>query len=346
MNTVTSIREYVIMRRYTLIGLCTLCIWLMAGEGGAQTVIRSTGYDVLFRPNSGRTAALSEAGVGLIGSGQAIFYNPSGLAFMEGREAYLTYVDWISGSRNYVAGFAANVSGKGTFGLSAVNLDNNNENENEYAISGAYAFNITRRIAAGATVEFVHHDYSNAGELYLEDGIFREYPDTTPKYVHNFFVFDVGAYSMGLQNLVMALSVHNLSAGGLGKPEVLELPEIIRMGVLIDVVSLTGMRPLPHTLDLVLDVNTEINFDEAVELNMGMEYTYLYQAEGYSLGVSLRGGRRSRGSWSSANPITWGGGLQFKTTGGRGVKVDYARRSFNYRIEDPRVHILSVAFNF
>ena len=75
-------REYLIMRRYTLIGLCTLCIWLMAGEGGAQTVIRSTGYDVLFRPNSSRTTALSEAGVGLIGSGQAIFYNPSGLAFM------------------------------------------------------------------------------------------------------------------------------------------------------------------------------------------------------------------------------------------------------------------------
>ena len=176
--------------------------------------------------------------------------------------------------------------------------------------------------------------------------MFREYPDTTQKYVHNFFVFDVGTYSVGIQNLVMALSVHNLSAGGLGKPEELELPEIIRLGVLIDVVSLTGMRPLPHTLDLVLDVNTEINFDEAVELNMGMEYTYLYRAAGYSLGVSLRGGRRSRGSWSSANPITWGGGLQFKTTGGRGVKVDYARRSFNYRIEDPRVHILSVAFIF
>ena len=68
--------EYLIMRRYPLIGLCTLCIWLIAGEGFAQTVIRSTGYDVLFRPNSGRTAALSEAGVGLIGSGQAIFLIP------------------------------------------------------------------------------------------------------------------------------------------------------------------------------------------------------------------------------------------------------------------------------
>ena len=183
------------MRRCILIGLCTLCIWLMASEGVAQTVIRSTGDLVLFLPNNGRTAALSEAGVGLIGSGQAILYNPSGLAFMEGREAYFTYVDWISGSKNYIAGISANVPGKGTFGLS-------------------------------------------------------------------------------------------------------------------------------------------------------MEYTYLYRAAGYSLGVSLRGGRRSRGSWSSANPITWGGGLQFKTTGGRGVKVDYARRSFNYRIEDPRVHILSVVFNF
>ena len=330
------------MRRFILIGLCTLCIWLIAGEGFAQTVIISTGYDVLFRPNSGRTAALSEAGVGLIGSGQAIFYNPAGLAFMEGREAYFTYVDWISGSKNYVAGLAANVSGKGTFGLSAVNLDNNNENESEYAISGAYAFNITRRIAAGATVKLVHRDYFK----YVRDGFFDEYPDTTQKYVHNFFVFDVGAYSVGVQNLVMALSVHNLSSGGLGKPEELDLPEIIRLGLLIDVMSLTGMMPLPHTLDLVLNVNTEINFDEPVELNMGIEYTYLYRAADYSLGVSLRGGRRSRGSWSSANPITWGGGLRFKTAGGRGVKMDYARKSFNYRIEDPRVHIFSIAFNF
>ena len=330
------------MRRCILIGLCTLCIWLMANEGGAQTVIRSTGYLVMFLPNNGRTAALSEAGVGLIGSGQAILYNPAGLAFMEGREAYFTYVDWISGSRSYIAGVSTNVPGKGTFGLSAVNFDNNDENDSEYSISGAYAFNITRRVAAGTTAKLVHHDYFK----YVQDGLFNEYPDTTQKYVHNFLVFDVGAYSVGLQNLVMALSVHNLSTGGLGKPEELELQEIIRLGVLIDVVSLTGMRPVPHTLDLVLDVNTEIDFDEAVELNMGMEYTYLYRVAGYSLGISLRGGRRSRGSWSSANPITWGGGLQFKTNGGRGVKVDYARRSFNYRIEDSRVHILSVAFIF
>ena len=52
----------ILMRRCILIGLCTLRIWLMADEGGAQTVIRSTGYLVMFLPNNGRTAALSADG--------------------------------------------------------------------------------------------------------------------------------------------------------------------------------------------------------------------------------------------------------------------------------------------
>ena len=47
------------------------------------------GVHFLQYPKNARTVALGEAGVGLIGSGQAILYNPAGLAFMEGREAYL-----------------------------------------------------------------------------------------------------------------------------------------------------------------------------------------------------------------------------------------------------------------
>ena len=347
------------MKRYTLIGLCTLCIWLMAGEGFAQQV-RSL---VLVFPNNSRTAALGDAGVGLIGSGQAIFYNPAGLAFMEGREAYFTYVNWFSGIKNYVAGVSANVPRIGTFGLSAVNFDNTNENESEYAISGAYAFNITRRIAVGATVKLAHHDYSKTGMLYaqndifheFQDGLFHEYPDSTQKYVHNFFLFNVGAYSVGFQNLVLSLSVHNLSARELGEPEALELSEVIRLGLLIDLMSLMDMRSLPHTLDLVLGVNTQTNFDGPVELNMGIEYTYLYRAADYSLGVSLRAGRRSQRYWRAANPTAWGGGLQFKTSGGWGLKMDYARKAFYYHSEAPerfgftvnsKVHILSLAFNF
>ena len=185
--------------------------------------------------------------------------------------------------------------------------------------------------------------------------VFNEYPDATQKYVHNFFLFNVGYVFRGVQNLVLSLSVHNLSARGLGKPEALVLSEIIRLGLLIDLMSLMDMRSLPHTLDMVLGVNTQTNFDGPVELNMGVEYTYLYRTADYSIGVSLRAGRRSQRYWRATNPTVWGGGLQFNTSRGWTLKMDYARKAFYYRSEVPgrfiytvnsKVHILSLAFNF
>ena len=95
------------MKRYIFIGLCALCMGLMAGKGNAQEdnqdpmEIRGprTGFTFLRFPTNARLEALGEAGVGLIGSGQAILYNPAGLAFMEGRAVHFTYVDWISGDQ-------------------------------------------------------------------------------------------------------------------------------------------------------------------------------------------------------------------------------------------------------
>ena len=121
------------MRQYILIGLCTLCIWFIAGEGFAQ--------------RHARTTALGEVGVGLIGSGQALLYNSAGLAFMERREAYFTYVDWVQDIERHSGGISASVLGKGAFGLYA---ERNSSNE-DYAIFGGYGQKITDRIAVGTT---------------------------------------------------------------------------------------------------------------------------------------------------------------------------------------------------
>ena len=48
------------MRQYILIGLCTLCMGLMVGEGFARGL-------------NARTEALAGAGIGLIGSGRRPF---------------------------------------------------------------------------------------------------------------------------------------------------------------------------------------------------------------------------------------------------------------------------------
>ena len=316
------------MKRYTLIGLCTLCIWLMTGEGIAQESDRvtGTGFSLLKLPTNARMTALGEAGVGLIGSGQAILYNPAGLAFMEGREAYFTYVDWIGGIKHYVAGVSASLPRIGTLGLSAVNLDfNTTQKFSDYAISVAYGDMITNRISVGTTLKLIHQGLSEQTQ--------------------NVFAFDLGAYfATGFRNTVIAMGVENVSSSGLGEPEQWGLPKNVRLGVLLDLIALADIGLLPHNLDLVVDVNNPNDSNDGFYTDIGIEYTYIHQtAIDNMLGFSLRFGQRNRsGSISGANTLGIGVLLE---THGIGLKVDYTSKFFK-SVFDERVHILSVAFDF
>ena len=319
------------MKRYVLIGLYILCIWLRAGEGFAQESDRltGTGFTFLELSTNARMTALGEAGVGLIGSGQAILYNPAGLAFMEGWEAYFTHVDWISSIKNYVAGVSAHVPRIGTFGLSVVNRYSGPiwlKEISEYAISGAYGVMITNRISVGTTLKLIHQGF--------------------PERTQNVFAFDLGAYfATGLRNTVIAMGVENLSTSGLGELEQWGLPKNVRLGVLIDLIALTDVDPLSHTLDLVVDVNNPNDSEDGFYTNIGMEYTYMYHtAIGDILGFSLRVGQKKR-PLSVIDLKTLGIGVLFKTYD-IGLKVDYTSKSFDAFFDDERVHILSVAFNF
>ena len=93
----------------------------------------------------------------------------------------------------------------------------------------------------------------------------------------------------------MAMSVQNLSTELLGEPEQFGLPKRLRAGLLIDLVSMMDLVPLPHDLDLAVDVGGPIYSDGRAELNLGVEYTYLYKAAGYDAGLSLRGGHKLAG---------------------------------------------------
>ncbi len=316
--------QRLIMRRCILIGLCALCTGLMASEGFAQYL-------------NARAEGLGGTGVGLMGSGSAILYNPAGLAFMEDREANFTYGNW-SNVRYYVAGIAANVPGKGTFGLSVQKVDSGN-NISNYSVFGAYGFKMTDQFAVGTTLKLVHQEYPDLPQEF----VFFD-PDTSfPVLAHNVFAFDLGTYFVtGFRNTVMAMSVQNLSAGAFGESEQFELQKSIRAGLLIDLISMVDVVAFSHYLDLAADLNKPIYSDRRTNLHLGVEYTYIYQAEGYSVGLSLRVGQKTADIIES---ITWGSGLQFKAEGRRGIKVDYAFRSDDF-FRDDDVHILGIALNF
>ena len=294
------------MRQYILIGLCTLCMGLMAGEGFARGL-------------NARKTALAGAGIGLIGSGQAIQYNPAGLAFMDGWEAYFTFMDrnisYIGyGERAYKAGIAGN-TGIGTFGLSTTSGRIRANDVNEYSISGGYGYKITNRLAVGATLRLFHSEWLETNDLDL----------------------DLGAYFLtGLRNTVVAAGVENVSTG------IGDFGDVrLRTGLFLDMMSLLDSEDLSHYLDLAIDVNDYIKDDIGPWANLGIEYQYRYLLSGYALEIALRGGVQSIYGRGSAK-TTWGGGLKFETEDGRGIRVDYA--SFSSEIYPG--HIVSVAFIF
>lgn len=301
------------MRQYILIGLCTLCIWLIAGEGFAQ--------------RHARTTALGEVGVGLIGSGQALLYNSAGLAFMERREAYFTYADWVQDIERHSVGISASVLGKGAFGLYA---ERNSSNE-DYAIFGGYGQKITDRIAVGTTFKLIHDSYQTySPEL-------RQYISQT----QNRYAFDLGAYVIGFRNMVMSVGLENVSSDSL-------LQKDVRLGVLIDMFALINAGPLPHQLDVVLDMEIPINFDRDTILSAAIEYGYTHYGANGSVGFSLRLGGFSRGlgdqDYIFRGPAKWGGGVHFLTPKGMGVKIDYTPYFFSSQYENG--HIISIAFMF
>lgn len=298
------------MRRYVLIGLCALCIWLMASEG-------------LARGLNARTEGLAGAGVGVIGSGQAIQYNPAGLAFMEGREAYFTFLDRVYG-REYIAGLVGN-TGIGTFGLSAINYDYGSgeiwissnpvrtDDLNDYTISGGCGVMMTDRLAVGASLHLFHSGLYKTNEL----------------------DFDLGTYFLTGFNTIVSAGVENVSTG-IGDSG----PVRLHTGLFLDMMSLLDLKLLSHFMDLVLDVNDYVNDDRdrGPWMNLGMEYQYRYLLSGYVLEFALRGGLPAIYGGGSID-TTWGVGVKFETEGGRGIRVDYAPSRYNQ-------HIVSLAFVF
>ena len=294
------------MRQYIVIGLYILCMGLIAGEGFAQG------------PNA-RIEGLADAGVGVIGSGQAIQYNPAGLAFMDGGEAHFTFLD-RKYRREYVAGIAGNID-IGTFGLSMVYYDRVYYNwgnshwidgPSDYTISGGHGLMINDRVAVGVTLHLFRSGRSETTNL----------------------DFDLGTYFLtGLRNTVVAAGVENVKTG-IGESGRVRL----RTGLLFDLMSLLDTASLSHYLDLAVDVNDSVNDGSGPWANLGIEYQSRYLLlSGYALEIALRGGLPSIYGGGAIDDMTWGVGVKFETEGGRGIRVDYA--PVRHRILDNQHHV-------
>jgi hypothetical protein len=291
-------------------------------EGGFQDpeVSKSaqTGFKFLSLSVDARASALGGA---LTAGDQAgsvsMFYNPAGMASMEGVTDVAVMRTQFIADINYNAGsiaFRPADGVYGVFGLSVVAVDYGDfegtvrdVTESGYyewgsfsptalAVGVGYARALSDRFAIGGNVKYAHQDLGafpvtgsvNAG---LE----------TDSYKQGTVAFDFGVlYKTGFRSLNLAMSVRNFSRELKYEQENFELPLTFRIGVEMDVMDLASgsLNPNVHSLRVAVDAVRPRDFAE--QLTIGGEYLFMNtlalragyafptDTEQFNLGVGLQ----------------------------------------------------------
>ena len=313
-----------------------------------------SGFVFLAFSTDARRAAMADAGAGLIGDASgALFLNPGLLGFVHERQAFITHAKWIFETNHQVAGAVFKLpNAPGTFGVgfithnagemngTAINPDPASQGFTEtgtftttnYALSAGWGFQITDRFSVGAMARFAHQGLGSSTVFVAGN---RE----TRSNDLNAFAVDIGTYfNTGFRNLVIAMSVRNFSQEKEFQRERFELPRSFRLGFVFDLISMAGRTPAPHHLSLATEIDSPINFDERTLV--GLEYRFKHATS--AMGFALRGGYKHN---HDLEDYSFGGGIDYKTEAGKGVRIDYAFKHFNTSFADP-VQIVSAAISF
>ncbi len=249
-----------------------------------------------------KETAMGEAVASLVNNANSVFWNPSGIAFIENYEVSLSHNSWLASSKHNSAVFAFPLMSF-VFAVSAATLQIKEFEETtalmpdgtgrmvsagDYVFGLAAARRFTDRLSIGLQVKYVHEK--------LDD------------YSINNVLFDVGAvYATGFRDLTLGFSLQHFG------PDMRLLNQDFRTPLLF---RLSASDKLMINEDFVLTGAAELVHptDNNEWVNIGVELQLLKY-------VALRGGHRinvDEGKWS------FGLGITPPIFGGISTRFDYA----------------------
>lgn len=153
--------------------LCAVTLALLTTASVAGAQIGITSLPVLELEPDSRAAGMGIAGTALADDASAVYWNPAGLGYQEGREVGFTHASWLPTlvddmSYNFVRG-KYHVDGIGTVGLHLTYLDMGEQqhtnlegdvidefSSNEMAIGASYGIQVHERFSVGTGLRFIH----------------------------------------------------------------------------------------------------------------------------------------------------------------------------------------------
>ena len=284
--------------------LTLLCSFTIAqdddGDLGTDKLAQTGMKFLSFSPDA-RAAALGDAVTAKTGGASSLFYNPAGMARLEGMNLSAGQVNWIAGI-TYNAVGVAYASDAGVFGISIMNVDYGeiqgtirSTNTAGYTdtelftptasvIGMGYALAPTDRFSVGGQVKFVNEKLGNA---YLDAD---ESVSSIESLDMDAIAYDFGLmYQMDWKNLMIAMSARNFSESLKYAEEAFELPLTFRMGVAVDVIenlSLSFVNERPRDYFSTTRVGFEYSLMGMLAVRAG--YVTPTDEAGINLGVGFQ----------------------------------------------------------
>ena len=303
----------------------TLLALATPGSVNAQAKVGTTGAQFLELGVSARAMGMAEAFSAVVDDISAVYYNPSGLTALYGRQAALTYIS-MPADVNY--GFGAiglplesigGVLGIGAYALTSGEMIERTYERgtyegtgrtfawNDFALGVSYGRYLTDRFSVGFTVKFINqsaHDYSANG-----------------------WAADIGTlYDTGYRGFKIGMVITNFGPDMKMIENAYPLPINFKFGASINVLE---------AYDHMLTFSAEGSHpsDNLEKYNGGLEYTFKEK-------FVLRAGERFN---YDVDGFTAGGGLIIPFGEERSLQVDYAFQDFGILTE---VHRFTMYLSF
>ncbi len=279
-----------------------------------------------------RAAAMGGAYAAIANDATALYWNPAGIAWVEGIQAEFMHSEWLAETTYDYLGFVVSLpSINSSIGASIIYLDygespvrtvNRPEGTGEkysardMALSVSYALALTNRFSFGITGKYISQ------RIWSEEG--------------SAVAVDVGVlYKTGLKGLQLGASMSNFGSDiqldGRHLTTIADPDPLVANFDRVPVNYKVGAYPLPllfrvglayerdfgkYTRALVaVDVNHPSNTTESI--NLGMEV-------GIGDMIYFRGGYENMFERDAINGLTLGGGIDYYQRGSWGVRIDYA----------------------
>ncbi len=301
-------REDVTLKR--LIPL--MLVGLLAADAGATEIfekVGTVGAQFLKIGVGARAAAMGEAFTPIADDATALYWNPAGIARLEGNQITLNHASWPAEIGHEFVGTVFTYGAiPGTFGVSMNVLQMKPMNvttafkpngtgdtfdAGDMAIGFTYARMLTNKFSFGGTLRWVHL------------GIEEEFAEGV--------MTDFGTlYDTGFRGIMIGMAIQNLGPNLKFIEQDFSLPAIFKLGI-----AMPAIDNEMHRLQSALEFNHPT--DTAERANMGLEYVYLGLPPNFEL--ALRGGYMLNRDEES---FAGGFGVKFPTSKVTTARVDYA----------------------